>query len=257
MKVFEIVISVVLSSLIALLSTILFCFKSEKKAQVDLQKVDGSRKPYKKPVYSLVKRIGDIIISSLVLVMMSPFLFFCSFLIKLEDKGPAFFRRTCIGYKGKIIYYRIFRTLRIDSDAELARVSTLSDPRITRVGALLRKTELDYLPLFIDVFLGKLSIIGLSRMYPHTITEGHLKLFDYAKPGILGLGMTNAKRMNYTERESMDFAYVQSLSLLTDIKILLYAILNTFVGTSRHIEPQKKDEYGKLKKIIIHGDESK
>lgn len=241
MHVFEIVIVAVLALSIALFCAILISYKCEKYTKDDCQRVEKSRTLQKKPLYNFVKRTIDIILSSLILIITSPIFLLCFALIKLEDEGPALYRRWCIGYKGKLVYYRAFRTLRLNFDGHSALLSTLSDPRITHIGTFLRITALDYLPIFVDVFMGRLSIVGLSRMRPEMISEEHRKLYDYAKPGLLGLGMTNAKVMDVQERELMDLEYVQSLSLLNDIKILLYAMRDTFVGTTRYIEPPKND----------------
>ncbi len=189
----------------------------------------------------IVKRILDIVLSAVALVLLSPIFVLLAVLIKKEDGGRVFYVSKRIGYHGKTIGVHKFRSMREDADnledmltpeqlAEYKKEFKLdNDPRCTRIGAILRKTSMDELPQFFDVLIGKLSLVGPR---PVTLEETYFyglkrRLFLSVKPGLTGFWQARG-RSNVTyesgERQSMELYYVENHSLLMDIKILFWTV---------------------------------
>ena len=161
-------------------------------------------------------------------------MFILALRIKLNDGGPAFFRRRVIGPNGEFDAFKL-RTMRVDADEVLQRDPVLrhqfeinfklkDDPRITAVGATLRRTGLDELPQLWNVFKGEMSLVG-----PRMITPIELKkygdaswIFFEMKPGLTGYWQTSGdQQAGYERRIEMDLFYVENWSLLFDLKILI------------------------------------
>ena len=189
----------------------------------------------------IVKRMLDIVLSAVALVLLSPIFVLLAVLIKKEDGGRVFYVSKRVGYHGKTIGVHKFRSMREDADnledvltpAQLAQYKKEykldDDPRCTHIGAILRKTSMDELPQFFDVLIGKLSLVGPR---PVTLEEtyfyGHKRrLFLSVKPGLTGFWQARG-RSNITyesgERQSMELYYVENHSLLMDIKILFWTV---------------------------------
>jgi lipopolysaccharide/colanic/teichoic acid biosynthesis glycosyltransferase len=180
-----------------------------------------------------LKRIIDFIGATLLLVLSAPVVFILALRIKLYDGGPAFFRRRVVGPQGEFDAFKL-RTMRPDADeilridAHLRRQFEINfklkdDPRITRVGAGLRRTGLDELPQLWNVLKGEMSLVG-----PRMITPVELKkyrdaawIFSEIKPGLTGYWQTSGNQQaGYQRRVEMDLFYAENWSLLFDLKIL-------------------------------------
>lgn len=200
----------------------------------------NSSRPYtevqgKYPQFSqFAKRIIDVTGSAVLLSLLSPVLGLVTFLILVFDGSPVIYRRRVVGKNGEFDAFK-FRTMRRDADvileqdpmlrAEFSRNFKLKDdPRVTRVGALLRKFSLDELPQLFNVFLGQMSLVG-PRMFTAVELEkygGYGGLVLSVKPGLTGYWQVNGRQnVTYEERVRMDVYYVQHWDLLLDLKILL------------------------------------
>ncbi len=190
-----------------------------------------------RPMARLVKRSFDLVVASLALMALSPFFWAVSALIRL-DGGPAFFGHRRVGEKGREFLCRKFRTMHVDGDAilkeilesdplraaEWARDQKLrDDPRITPVGAFLRKTSLDELPQLLNVIRGEMSLVGPRPVtYPEVLRYGEdAEYYLSAKPGITGLWQVSGRNdTTYLRRVQLDAWYVKNWSLWQDIAIM-------------------------------------
>ena len=180
-----------------------------------------------------LKRAIDVIGASLLLVFSAPVVFILALRIKHHDGGPAFFRRRVVGPKGEFDAFKL-RTMRVDADEVLQSDALLrrrfevnfklkDDPRITAVGASLRRTGLDELPQLWNVLKGEMSLVG-----PRMITPIELKkyrdaawIFSEMKPGLTGhWQISGDQQAGYQRRVEMDLFYAENWSLVFDLKIL-------------------------------------
>lgn len=179
------------------------------------------------------KRRIDVLGSSLLIVLLSPVLLLVGLLVVLSDGSPIFFRRRCVGPCGEFDAFK-FRTMRRDADQVLQRDPALqqafrqnfklkSDPRVTRLGAILRKLSLDELPQLFNVLRGEMSLVG-PRMItaPELQKYGeHQRLLLTVRPGITGYWQVYGRQeVSYDERVRMDVEYIRNWSLSMDFKLL-------------------------------------
>jgi lipopolysaccharide/colanic/teichoic acid biosynthesis glycosyltransferase len=181
-----------------------------------------------------IKRIVDALGASALLVLLAPLILICALLIKLQDGGPAFYRRRVVGPKGEFDAFKL-RTMCPQADAILQREPGLrrefdqnsklrNDPRITPLGAFLRKLSLDECPQLWNVLRGEMSLVG-----PRMITAHELKrygeaawIFRATKPGLTGFWQVQGRQeIPFEQRVQMDLFYVQNWTLSLDCKILL------------------------------------
>lgn len=193
----------------------------------------------------LVKRVIDILFSSLVLTLFSPLFAFLAILIKLDSHGPVFYASERIGKKGRIFRCLKFRTMVMDAEARLAALQKhnerggilfkmSSDPRITRVGSFLRKYSLDELPQFFNVLRGEMSVVGPRPPIAREVKQyelEHLRRLDVL-PGITGLWQVQGREdPSFDNYVALDITYIDNWSLLLDVKIILRTIGVVFAGT--------------------------
>jgi lipopolysaccharide/colanic/teichoic acid biosynthesis glycosyltransferase len=180
-----------------------------------------------------VKRALDIFGSLLLIVLLAPVLAVVAALVFLADGRPIVFRRRCVGPSGEFDAFK-FRTMRRDADSMLQRDELLrqtfqqnfklkSDPRVTRLGAVLRKFSLDELPQLFNVLRGQMSLVG-PRMItaPELQKYGeHQELLLTVRPGVTGHWQVHGRQeVSYEERVRMDVEYIRNWSLSTDLKLL-------------------------------------
>ena len=182
----------------------------------------------------VLKRLIDIVGSVLLLTLFAPLIAVCALLIKWQDGGAAFYRRRVVGLNGEFDAFKL-RTMCPDADAILQQSPNLrrefelnskvrNDPRITALGAWLRKLSLDECPQFWNVLRGEMSLVG-----PRMITLAELKrygeagwIFHATKPGLTGFWQVQGRQeIPFEQRVQMDLYYVQNWSLGLDCKILL------------------------------------
>ncbi|MEW6658121.1 MAG: sugar transferase [Thermodesulfobacteriota bacterium] len=196
----------------------------------------NSRDPiYARPLFWFTKRCIDIIFSLLILVLTAPLWFVIGVCIKLHDGGPILFNHRLVGKDGKIFNLIKFRTMVTNSEEILQNDPELlnrflinyklkDDPRITRIGRLLRKSSIDELPQLINILKGEMSLVG-----PRPVKEGELPRFgDFQKerlkirPGLTGYWQVNGRSTtSYEERVQMDKFYMQKCTIWMDLIILL------------------------------------
>lgn len=200
--------------------------------------------PLDQPQNQLVKRIFDIAFSSAFIVLvMSWLLPIIAIIIKLDSKGPVFFVQLRSGQDNRPFKCLKFRSMKVNVEAD-ARQATKDDPRITKLGAFLRKSSIDELPQFFNVFIGTMSVIGPR---PHMLkhTEEYSKLIDsfmgrhYVKPGITGLaqcmgyrGETNTLA-DMENRVRLDRYYIENWSFWLDIKIVFLTVVSLIRGSDK------------------------
>jgi exopolysaccharide biosynthesis polyprenyl glycosylphosphotransferase len=186
-----------------------------------------------------LKRCGDAVVSALALITLSPLLAAIAIAVKFSSKGPVFYRQERIGYHKKPFRILKFRTMRADAEANGPQLSTAEDPRITPVGRILRKYRLDELPQFWNVLLGEMSIVGPRPEREYFIRQimaraPYYALIHQVRPGITSWGMV---RHGYAsdvdqmiDRLQYDLLYIANVSLLVDLKILVYTVNTVFTG---------------------------
>lgn len=200
--------------------------------------------PLDKVANKYIKRLFDILFSLIVifgvLSWLTPIL---AVFIKLETKGPIFFKQKRNGLNYKEFYCYKFRSMKLNDIADLHQVSK-NDPRVTRLGRLLRKTSIDELPQFFNVLRGEMSVVGPR---PHMVshTEMYARRVDkfmvrhFIKPGITGLAQTRGFRGEVVKDEDIirrvkyDIFYLENWSLLLDFKIVIMTIYNALKGEEK------------------------
>jgi putative colanic acid biosynthesis UDP-glucose lipid carrier transferase len=193
----------------------------------------------------VVKRVFDVIFSSLVIIFIFSWLFpLLALLIKLESKGPVFFKQKRTGIKNKTFWCYKFRSMYVNAEAN-SRQARKGDARITRMGAFIRKTSLDELPQFINVLLGEMSVVG-PRPHMLSHTQEYSKMIEkfmarhFVKPGITGLAQAKGFRGETQDdinlmkgRIRLDRFYVSNWSLLFDVRIIYLTVVSMVKGEDR------------------------
>ena len=189
----------------------------------------------------LVKRALDIVFSSLVLILGSPFLLLLALLIRLESPGPAIFIQERVGLDGRPFNCIKYRTMRVGAEARTGPVwSAPDDPRVTRLGAFLRRHSLDELPQFINVLLGEMSVVGPRAERPVFVEQFRQTVPGYMrrhkeKVGITGWAQVSGLRgdTSIEERTAYDLYYVENWSIAFDIKIMVRTVWEMLRGSHR------------------------
>lgn len=196
-------------------------------------------------VYDIVKRGIDIIISGIGLLLCLPLFIIIAILIKIDSKGPIFFKHKRIGKHGKDLYIYKFRTMIDNAEAAIklftpeqkkefeTNYKLEHDPRVTRIGKFLRKTSLDELPQIINILKGEMSIIG-----PRPIVKNELEKYGTNKekflsvaPGLTGYWAANGRSdVSYEERMALELYYVDNRSLGLDLKIFIKTVGSVLTG---------------------------
>lgn len=183
-------------------------------------------------INSVIKRASDIVLSSMIIVAISPILLFTAIGVRLSSPGPVIFKQRRYGLDGEEIVVYKFRSMTVteDGDKQYKQVSK-GDARVTRFGAFIRKTSLDELPQFINVLQGRMSIVG-PRPHAIAVNEHYRKLISAymvrhkVKPGITGWAQVNGYRggddlEHMIGRVEYDLEYLRNWSLALDFQIIL------------------------------------
>ena len=186
-----------------------------------------------------IKRCLDVLVSSVVLILLSPLMGILAILIKRSSKGPVIYSQERIGLHQKPFSIYKFRSMREDAEAEGPRLSEDNDPRITSIGRWLRKYRLDELPQFWNVIKGDMSIVGPRPERLYYISQivkqaPYYTLVCQVRPGITSWGMVKygyASTVNQmVERTRYDLIYLANMSISVDIKILIYTVKTVLTG---------------------------
>lgn len=186
-----------------------------------------------------IKRISDIIISAFALLFLFPLFIIVAILIKLDSPGPILYKQKRIGFHKKPFYIYKFRSMYVDAEANGPTLSTLEDPRITKIGKIMRKYRIDELPNFWNVFIGDMSLVGPRperEFYINQIIHQapYYSLIHQVRPGITSWGMvkfgyaSNVDEM--ISRLKYDLLYIENVSFAVDLKILFYTIHTVLTG---------------------------
>jgi exopolysaccharide production protein ExoY len=204
------------------------------------------------PIGLTAKRIIDIALALSGIILLAPLLIICFALTRVSCSGPAIFRHTRVGFGGKPFECLKFRTMAVDAPERLRKLleenpvaaaewaacqKLRNDPRITPIGAILRKSSLDELPQLFNVLKGDMSIVG-----PRPVTEEELsrygasvKVYAACRPGITGLWQVSGRSStSYQTRVACDTYYARMWSLSLDVKIMLVTIPSVLFTDGAH-----------------------
>lgn len=182
-----------------------------------------------------MKRLFDIFVSLLAILILLPVFAVVVVVIKLSSKGPAIFTQTRAGKDGKPFTFYKFRTMKIDVDPFGASPKSEHDPRLTKTGIFLRKTSFDELPQFFNVLKGDMSLVGPRPLYIAQIAEWNdeQKKRLLVRPGLTGLAQISGRgELTKEEKLAIDVEYVKKTSLLLDFKIIFLTIWQVLTGKS-------------------------
>lgn len=200
--------------------------------------------PLEEPINQLIKRAFDIVFSSLIIIFILSWLTpIIALLIKLESRGPVFFKQARNGFNYVEFDCYKFRSMTPNRDANLYQ-ATKDDQRVTKVGKFIRKTSIDELPQFFNVLFGDMSVVGPR---PHMVshTNMYAKRIDkfmvrhFVKPGITGLAQITGYRgevetdKDIIGRVRFDIFYIENWSILLDLKIIIKTFLNVIKGEEK------------------------
>ncbi len=182
----------------------------------------------------VVKGVFDRVLAGLVLILVAPLFAAIALTIKLADRGPVFFRQTRVGRDGHTFRVWKFRTMVVDAEARKAELMARNeadgalfkmrrDPRVTRIGTVLRRWSLDELPQLLNVLLGEMSLVGPRPALPAEAAKygDHMRRRLAVKPGITGLWQVSGRSdLSWDEAERLDVRYVENWSLALDVQVL-------------------------------------
>ncbi len=189
-----------------------------------------------------IKRCFDVLLSGLTLFILSPLYLILAMWVKKDSKGPVFYRQERIGLKENPFNIIKFRTMSVDAEKEGPQLSSDDDPRVTKSGKIMRKYRLDELPQFWNVLKGEMSLVGPRPEREYFIKKIIRKapfytLLYQTRPGITSWGMVQYGYASdideMIERSKYDLLYISNMSILVDLKIMLYTILTILEGKGK------------------------
>jgi lipopolysaccharide/colanic/teichoic acid biosynthesis glycosyltransferase len=178
-------------------------------------------------VYRFIKRLFDILVSLLAILMLLPIFVIIMTAIKLGSRGPVIFRQARAGKDGKPFTFYKFRTMGADADPFGASPKSEQDSRLNKTGVFLREYSLDELPQLFNVLKGDMSLVGPRPLYVQQIAEWNdeQKKRLLVKPGLTGLAQISGRgELAKEEKLALDIEYVQKASLLLDFKIIFITL---------------------------------
>jgi lipopolysaccharide/colanic/teichoic acid biosynthesis glycosyltransferase len=202
-------------------------------------------------VQVMVKRVFDFVIATVMLIVAAPLFLVIAIAVRLQDRGPVFFVQKRVGRGGSTFGVLKFRTMRVDAEAQLAKLHAANersgplfkmerDPRVTRVGRLLRETSLDELPQLINVLRGEMSLVGPRPALPSEVANfgADLRQREQVPPGITGLWQVEARdNPSFEAYRRLDLFYVENWSITLDLLIML--------GTVEHLVMRLVTSFGR------------
>jgi exopolysaccharide biosynthesis polyprenyl glycosylphosphotransferase len=196
----------------------------------------------------VLKDLFDRSVAALALILVSPLMIAIAIAVKLSDSGPALFTQTRVGKDGRTFKIYKFRTMVVDAEKRLAELRAKNDhdgvlfkmrrdPRITAVGAKLRKWSLDELPQLFNVLLGEMSLVGPRPALPDETAQyaDHVRRRLVVKPGLTGLWQVSGRSdLSWDESVRLDLRYVENWSLALDLQILWKTIAVLLRGSGAY-----------------------
>ncbi len=189
----------------------------------------------------ILKRLFDIVSSGLGILILSPLLLLMALLIKLTSPGPVIYKQRRVTRNEDVFTMYKFRSMRSDLPEDTENWTEENDPRVTKIGRLMRKTSLDELPQLFNVFGGSMSLIGPRPERPELVKKFNGEIAGYrmrhrTKAGISGWAQVNGLRGNTSleKRIEFDLYYIRNWSFLFDIKIVLFTFLKGFVNENAY-----------------------
>ena len=187
-------------------------------------------------IYGSIKRCLEIIFSLLLLILTSPLILCIGILVKMESPGPFFYKQERIGMGNKPFMILKIRSMRNDAEKKGPQWANQNDPRVTKMGAFIRRTRIDELPQLINVLKGEMAIIGPRPERKIFIDQFEKEIPDFqmrilVKPGLTGWAQINGG-YNITPREKfeLDMYYIENESLKLDVLIFIKTIKVVFTG---------------------------
>lgn len=199
--------------------------------------------PLHNPVIQVVKRVFDVVFSLIIVIgvlsWLTPIL---AILIKLESKGPVFFKQSRPGINEEEFNCYKFRSMKLNGLTETE--ASKNDPRVTKIGRFIRKTSIDEIPQFLNVLKGEMSVVGpRPHLWSQNVAYGNrIKKYmvrHYVKPGITGLAQVKGYRGEIETDDDMinrikfDVFYIENWSFIMDIKIIIQTVINIFRGEEK------------------------
>jgi len=183
------------------------------------------------------KRLFDILFSFLILVIFSPILLIVALLVKIDSRGPVIFKQERLGKNGKTFRMYKFRSMCVNAESQGTGVySHKGDPRVTKMGRIMRATSIDELPQLFNILKGDMSFIGPRpplTYHPWKVeeyTDEQFKMFD-VRPGITGWAQVNGRKaVDWDKRIEMNVWYVDNVKFLLDLKIFFMTIFKVFTN---------------------------
>jgi exopolysaccharide biosynthesis polyprenyl glycosylphosphotransferase len=207
-----------------------------RKYQTSLYRSTSAVHP-KETIYNMhLKRMFDVFFALIGLILALPIILITMIAIKLESPGPALFYQERVGEKGRVFKVIKLRSMTVDAEKNGAQWAQKNDPRVTKVGAFIRKTRIDELPQLINVLKGEMSIIGPRPERPIFTEKFEREIPGFSqrlavKPGLTGWAQINGG-YDISPREKLmyDLYYIRNMSFLLDLKIAIKTIKVIFTG---------------------------
>ncbi len=204
--------------------------------------------PVKQVPYARIKRVFDIVISSIALVALSPIVLIVALLVRTTSRGPIIFKQTRVGAGGKEFTCYKFRSMCADAEAKKHKLLHLNevsgpvfkikdDPRLTSIGKFIRKLSLDELPQLWNVFIGDMSIVGPRPPVPHEVAKYGPREFGRlaVKPGITCVWqVTGRSNIPFDHWIELDLMYIDTMSFWGDVGLVLKTIPAVLTGRGAH-----------------------
>lgn len=216
---------------VSLQSTIDNFLTYQPALRINLQSIKRRVLVYQETVF--IKRIFDVVFSSLVMIAGLPIFLVLILITKLTSRGPIFYKQERIGKEGRPFYIYKFRSMRVDAEKNGPQLASDNDPRITKWGRFMRKTHLDELPQFWNVLKGDMAVVGPRPEREFFINEIARKAPEYKKLFCIKPGITSIGQVTYgyaetvdqmCDRMAFDLGYLPKMGLRTDLNIILQTV---------------------------------
>lgn len=204
----------------------------------------------------IIKRMMDIFISAIAIIISSPIMLVCAIAIKLDDGGPILFKQNRITIDGKIFNVLKFRSMIVNADKDGAKKAVSDDDRITRVGKIIRACRMDELPQLFNILRGDMSLVGprperIENVYEYSKKYPEFELRHRVKGGLTGFAQLYGKYNTSPEDKlHMDLIYVETYSLLLDLKLLILTFKVLFMRESTEGFSEKANENVRASKSL-------